>query len=365
MGLESDFGSGYTQEEIDQYGKKLLDDYGLEVCEAAAIIEDQNLSKDSVRSYKPQIRQILHACSDMNPTPRDVANHISEADKSSGTKSLMVSAIERYFKSIDEVDKGEKVRTITNNEGITEKDFNTESTISGWITKDEMLRIEDKILPDESERINKISFVDQSWVITMEHKALAMTLFYTACRVGEICKTDSDDHGLLVEDVYSESNQINLYRLKKKGKGYKRDMTAVPGKLMDALEQYMEINNIQSGEIFPFTTRTAQSRVKEIGKVYEHAFGEFEHMDKLTPHKFRHGRITDIANNAGLEEAGQYVDHASPETTDQYRHITTEEQRDMLPEESESTSDSGLEELMEELGVESVEQAIDVVKSET
>jgi len=359
-----EFGQTFSQEAIEEFGTKLLNQYGEEVCEAASVIEGQNLSKDSVRSYKPQIRQILYACSDMNPTPRDVADHISDADKSSGTKSLMVSAIERYFKSIGEPQKGEKVRTITNNEGITEKDFNTESTISGWITKDEMLRIEDKIFPENSEQINRLSFVDQSWVITLEHKALAMTLFYTACRVGEICKKDSDDHGILVEDIYSESDEMNLYRLKKKGKGYKRDMTAVPGKLIDVLQEYLETNNIQEGEVFPFTTRTAQSKIKEIGKVYKHAFGDFEHMDKLTPHKFRHGRITDIANTSGLEEAGQYVDHASPETTDQYRHITTEEQRDALPEESGSADGQEIEKLMQELDVDSVEEAIEAVSGD-
>jgi integrase len=227
-----------------------------------------------------------------------------------------------------------------------------------------MLKIEENILPDESENINHLSFSDSSWVITTQHKALTMTLFYTACRVGEICKQNSEDKSLQVEDVYPETNDIELYRLKKKGKGYKRDMTAVPSKLIDCLLDYMERNNIEEGDLFPFTTRTAQNKIKEINEAYQYAFGEFKHMDKLTPHKFRHGRITDIANNTGLEEAGEYVDHASPETTQQYKHVSTEEQREMLPEENNTSDEDKISELMEELGVNTVEEALKQVNSD-
>lgn len=363
MSLDN-FGDAYTQETVNEFGRNLLNKYGEEVCKAATAIDQGNLASDSTRSYKPQIRQILSGCQNTNPDPRDVVNHISETDKKSGTKSLMVSAMERYYKAIDHDSKATELRELSKSEGITDKNFNTESTISGWITKDEMLKIEQNILPDESERINHLSFADSSWVISVEHKALTMTLFYTACRVGEICKQNSDDQSLLVEDIYPETNEINLYRLKKKGKGYKRDMTAVPGKLIDCLQEYMDMNNIDKGNLFPFTTRTAQNKIKEIDEAYQYAFGKFKHMEKLTPHKFRHGRITDIANNTGLEEAGEYVDHASPETTQQYKHITTEEQRKMLPEESGDSTDEKIIELMDELEVDSVEEALDKVNSD-
>ncbi len=140
-------------------------------------------------------------------------------------------------------------------------------------------------------------------------------------------------------------------------------MIAVPQELIDILNEYMKAKDISSGQIFPFTTRTAQNRIKDIDKAYKHAFGGFEHMDKLTPHKFRHGRITDLANNSSLEEAGQYVDHASPETTDQYRHLATEEQRDILPE--NNTADPDMEMLMEKLGVDSPKQVIEAIDDMT
>lgn len=358
MSLDN-FGNSFSQEAVEQFGRNLLTKYGEKVCRAATAIDEGNLANDSSRSYKPQIRQILSACDNTNPTPRNVVDHISDADKQSGTKKLMVSAMERYYKAIDCPSKAEKLRDISKSEGITDKNFNTESTISGWITKDEMLKIENNILPDESERINHISFADSSWAISIEHKALTMALFYTGCRVGEICKQNSDDNSLLVEDIYPDTNEIKLYRLKKKGKGYKRDMTAVPEKLIDCLLEYMDMNNIDKGDLFPFTTRTAQNKIREINDAYKYAFGDFKHMDTLTPHKFRHGRVTDIANNAGLEDAGEYVDHASPETTQQYKHVTTEQQREMLPEENGDSDVDKIEELMDELDVDTVEEALD------
>lgn len=359
MSLTDEFGDSYSQELIDKHGKSLLDKYGAEVCEAAARLDHVNVTEATARSYKPQVRQVLDTCGDMNPTPRDAADAISDADKQSGTKSLAVSAMERYYRTLEETESAEELRKIANQEGIADKDFNTEATISGWITKDEVVRIENELLPDKGEKINRLSFADTSWVISSEHKALVMALFYTGCRVGEICKQNSDDVALSVDDVYFDSNQIQLYRLKKKGNGYKRDMKAVPQKLMDALKDYMSIYNIEDGYIFDFTTRTAQNRIKDIDELYQHAYGDFEHTEKLTPHKFRHGRITDIANNSSLEDAGQYVDHASTETTNQYRHLAVEEQREILPEESKP--DESSEELMDKLGVDSMEEAVEKI----
>lgn len=356
MGIEQ-FGADATQEQINKYGKSLISEYGVEVCEAAAVLDDVNVSDSTARSYKPQVRQVLAGCGDTNPTPRDALNQISDADKLSSTKSLMVSAVERYYKAIGEHSKGTELREMSNEEGVAEKNFNTETEISGWITREEVNVIEDKILPDKGQKLNRIEFADKAWAITAEHKALTMCLFYTACRVGEICRQSSNDKSICVEDIFPETNQMKLYRLKKSGEGYKRDMTAVPQKLIDSLTDYMDLYQIEEGELFPFTTRTAQNRIKDINNIYQHAFGEFSHMDKLTPHKFRHGRITDIANNSSLEDAGQYVDHASPETTNQYRHMATEEQREILPEES-GGENLEIKELMEKLGVDSVSEAV-------
>ena len=359
MSLEENYGNNYSPEDVEKHGKALLDKYGPEACNAASVIESQNITDSTAQSYKPQVRHVLSGCGDMNPTPRAAADFISNVDKKSSTKSLMVSAMESYYNAIGDGSKGDKLREISNQKGITDKNFNTEASISGWITREEVDIIQDQLLPDEGENIKRLDFPDKSWIMTPEHKALAMTLYYTACRVGEICRRHSEDEALSVEDVYPENNQVNLYRLKKGGTGYKRDMKAVPQELIDVLQEYMNLKDIEEGQIFPFTTRTAQNRIKDISEAYQHGFGEFKHMDKLTPHKFRHGRITDIANNSSLEDAGQYVDHASPETTNQYRHLAVEEQRAILPEENDG-SKSELDELMDKLGVDSIEEAIKI-----
>lgn len=295
MAIDS-FGVDASTEQIEKHGKHLISEYGIDACEAAARIEETSVSKSTANSYKPQVRQVLSECEDMNPTPRMVADVISDVDKKGSTKSLMISAMDLYFTIIECPEKGDKLRDIAKIEGIAKKNFDDEREIEGWITKEEMERIEEHIFPDAGERIKQLSFSDKSWAISSEHKALCQTLFYTACRVGEVCKRDKNDVALSVEDLDFESNQINLYRLKKSGEGYKRDMTVVPEILMDALSDYMELNNIEEGHLFAFTTRTAQNRVEDVHKTYTHAFGEFENIDKLTPKMLRNYRVSESLN---------------------------------------------------------------------
>jgi integrase len=362
MSLSDEFSSSYTAEQAEEFGEALLNKYGIEVCEAAAKIEQANIADGTSNSYKPQIRMVLDACDDLTPTPRDVADYISDTDKKSGTKSVMVSAMQLYYKVVGEQTKSQELADISSVEGITNVESESKDPIEGWITKEEMERIEEHIMPESGEKIRQLSYPDRSWVISYEHKALCMTLFYTACRVGEICKINSDDTALRVEDVNVDEGRIKLYRLKKSGAKYKRDMTPVPDKLIDVITDYLDLKGITEGPIFSFTTRTAQNRVSEIDEVYKYAFGEFEEMDTLTPHKFRHGRITDLANNSSLEAAGEYVDHQSVDTTNTYRHVTAEEQRDILPEEERQKTELTDSDIMEKLGVDTAEEALDILQ---
>jgi len=362
MSLEN-FGSQHEPESLEQYSKSLLDKYGLEACEAASKLEDSDISEGTARSYKPQIRQIVSKLGETNPDPHGVLEIISELDKKPSSKNIMIVAMKKYYQQIGERERGEELHTMAKNSGIAEIDFNRDMQVEEWITKQEIERIEKHILPAKGEQYHEVSGPGKSWVITLEHKALVMTLFYTGCRVGEVCARKTGDEALSVEDLYPDSDQIRLYRLKKKGKGYKRDMKVVPEILWDVLDGYMEQYGITEGRLFPFVTRTAQNRIAEIDEVYKFVFGDFEHMDKLTPHKFRHGRITDLANHAGLEDAGQYVEHSSTEITNSYRHLAAEQQRSILPEESKDVEgDRTLEELMEEAGVDSKDELVEKLK---
>lgn len=362
-----DFGSGdYSEQAVDQHGKKLLDKYGEEACNAAARIESMNISEDTARSYKPQIREIVAQVGDSNPDPTDALDVIVNTGKKPSTKNIMVLAMKKYYQRINEPDRGEELHKQAKNEGVAEIDFNNQMEVEEWIKKSEVERIEEHILPKKGSTYREISGTNESYIITLEHKALVMTLFYTGARVGEVCARNTDDIALKVEDLYPESDQIELYRLKKQGTGYKRDMKVVPGKLWDVLDEYLDEYGIEEGAIFPFVKRTAQNRITDIHDAYTFCFGEFEHMEKLTPHKFRHGRITDLANHAGLEDAGQYVQHSSTEVTNAYRHLASEQQRDILPEESDDTdaSISELQELLDEYDDLSIDEAIEMLKSQ-
>lgn len=360
MALE-DFGTAYPEEAIKEHGKRLLEKYGVDACDAALKLEEANISDGTARSYKPQVRQIIAKLRDENPSPTEVLDVIADADKKPSTKNIMVVAMKKYYQQIGESHKGEKLHDLARDSGIAEIDFNREMEVEEWIRKEEVEQIEEHILPPKGSRWHEIDGPGQSYVISLEHKALVMTLFYTGARVGEICKRNKDDEALKVEDLYPQSDQIRLYRLKKQGKGYKRDMKVVPEKLWDVLEEYMDEYDINEGELFPFVKRTAQNRISEVGEAYEFSFGEFEHMESLTPHKLRHGRITDLANHSGLEEAGQYVEHSSTEITNAYRHLAAEQQRDILPEESDEESDFA-ERLMEELDADNLEEAMEKVE---
>lgn len=368
MSLDN-FGDSQDPQAVEEFGRKLLDQYGVEACQAAALLDETNINEGSARTYKPQIRQVVSKLEDDNPSPRGVVNVIGDADKQGSTKNVMVVAMKKYYQQINEYEKADELDKLAKEEQIAEIDFNRQMEVDEWITKDEVVRIEKHILPPKGSRFHEVSGPGKSFVITLEHKALVMTLFYTGCRVGEVCELQSGDETLTLSDLHPETDRIQLYRLKKKGKGYKRDMKVVPDRLWDVLEEYTQeygIGNIHEDDnsrLFPFVKRTAQNRITEIHNAYEFVFGQFEHMSKLTPHKFRHGRITDLANHAGLEEAGQYVEHSSTDVTNAYRHLAAEQQRQILPEESESTEPDSIDEVMDALNVDDPQEAIEAIEA--
>jgi integrase len=311
------------------------------------------------------VRHVIGDTGTKDPDPEEVVDVVADCDKKASTKNIMLVAMKSYFKQIGKPGKGERTHELAQSQNIAEIDFNREMEVDEWITKDEFERVVDHILPDKGERFNELSAPGESHMITLEHKALVVALFYTGCRVGEICKRDSDDFALEVDDIYWDEQQIKMYRLKKEGSGVKRDMKVVPDELLSVLEEYLEAYGMESGPIFDFTTRTAQNRITDIHEAYTFAFGDFKHTDKLTPHKFRHGRISDIANHSDLDSAGEYVEHSSTEITKAYRHLASEQQREILPEtggEGEESDEMSVDDLVEQTdGVSTKEELLDKI----
>lgn len=363
MSLENEFGQSYNAEDVENFGKSLLNKHGVEACRAAEKLEETTLDSGTLRTYKPQVRHIIREAKTKNPSPETVVDIVANCDKKASTKNIMLVAMKAYFKEIGEADKAEVTHKLAQEQEVAEIDFNREMDVDEWITKDEFNRIVEHILPDHGETTKEISGPGESHLISLEHKALVFTLFYTGCRVGEICKRESGDFALEVEDVFWDEEQIKMYRLKKEGNGVKRDMKVVPQELLGVLKEYLEHADIDSGPIFDFTTRTAQNRITDIHEAYVFAFGEFNHTDKLTPHKFRHARISDIANHSDLDSAGEYVEHSSTEITKAYRHLATEQQREILPETaSGADEDIDVNSLIEEANVDSKEELIAVLQ---
>lgn len=365
MGLENEFGSTFDQEHVEKFGRKLLEKHGEKACVAAEKLESTNLDSGTLRTYKPQVRHVIRETQERNPSPEAVVDVVAGCDKKSSTKNIMLVAMKAYFKQIGESDKAEKIHNLAQSKDVGEMDFSREMDVDEWITKDEFDKIVEHILPDEGESMNEISGAGKSHLITIEHKALVITLFYTGCRVGEICRRETGDFALSVEDIYWDEGQIEMYRLKKEGSGVKRDIKVVPDRLLNVLKEYIEYAGIEEGAIFDFTTRTAQNRITDIHEAYVFAFGEFNHTDNLTPHKFRHARISNIANHSDLDSAGEYVDHSSTEITKAYRHLATEQQKEILPETSTEEEDGegvDIEEVMEEAGIDSKEELLEALQ---
>jgi len=86
MSLQSEFGNDFTNEDIDKYGKRMLDKYGLLACQEASKLEDTTLSQGSLRSYKPQVRDIVNRVEEENPDIEDTLQAIKDCDKEGSTK---------------------------------------------------------------------------------------------------------------------------------------------------------------------------------------------------------------------------------------------------------------------------------------
>jgi len=357
MSLKDEF-SKYSDDDLDEFGRHLLEKHGVEGCRAAAKLEEAAISDATLGTYKPHVRKIVAGTKSTNPSPEAVIEFLSSSDIKESTISVAVSAFKKYYSIIEEANKAEKLNRLAKKRSFVGGNSADGMEVKEWITKDEMLKIEEHILPDGGEKTKHIEAHDRSWVVTAEHNALVYTLFYTGCRVGEICKRFSADEGLGVDDIYFDDRQVKLYRLKKKTGGYGRDMKAVPDKLLEVLKDYIDIYELEGEDLlFDFTTRTAGNRIKTIDEICKFFWGEYEHMEKLTPHKFRHGRVTDIGKASGIEAASEFVEHSSLDVTKGYKHVTAEEQRENLPENQDRGQELTVDMIMNMLDVDTEEEA--------
>lgn len=351
MSLESEYDAPST-DAVERFSKQLLNKYGQLPCEEAAKLDQTSLSEGSLTTYKPQVRQLIHYAGEPNPPVDVVVEYIENSEKSGSTNNVAMMAAKKYFNVIGEFNKVEELSRIIEQDANNNFDFSSGMDIKGWLTVDEIDLIFEHICPPAGEKSNVISAGGVEYIVNIEHKALFAALYYTGLRLNEVLM-------LKTEDVYPERAEMEIYRLKKSGNDIPREMIAVPQELIDILQEYMEHKSIQRGEIFRFKDRTAERRIGVINTAYKLYFGEFQHAEKLTPHTLRHSRVTAIANHASIDEAGQYVGHSSPEITSAYRHLATEEQRAILPEnDNVQPPEEAIMQLAQEMGVDNKEELI-------
>jgi integrase/recombinase XerD len=161
-------------------------------------------------------------------------------------------------------------------------------------------------------------------------RALLEVLFATGCRLSELC-------GLTRRRVNLKTREVEVL-----GKGKKVRGTFLTQRAADALGAYLatrtddcpyvfvsrqtvrHIVNTRTGvrevkkDLYPLAPRTVQALVERLGM-------RAALPDDISPHWFRHGRLTIVARHAGLLAAQELAGHASPNTTRRYTRITSAE----------------------------------------
>jgi integrase len=142
----------------------------------------------------------------------------------------------------------------------------------------------------------------------VQHVLMLRLVFYTAVRVGELCKIE-------VADVDLENCKIFI----SEGKGSKDRYVLFGKTFATALRTHIAAHPsnrylFQSRRNSKFTTR----RVQQIVKQYAEQAGV-----KATPHTFRHQAITWLTRHSGLADAELQLitGHARRETLSVYQHV--------------------------------------------
>lgn len=332
---------------------KMVDRYGEMACECADKIDEAVIAESSKNVYRGKVRMVLSELGEEHPSPEDVIEHIASKDSSVSTKNVSVMAMKTYYKVMDDFKSAEKLGQLSEMKDFSSDGYESSMEIDEWVTEKEVLRILDKMCPEEGEASTMVSAGDKAFNATKEHKALVATLYYTGLRVSEALMIE-------VSHLDFENKEATVFRSKKGGNKLKKDKIRMSSEFIGILKDYIDIYDITDGLLFDFTTRTAQNRISEINEAYQTIFGNFEHCENLHPHKFRHGRVTAIANASDLEAAGNFVDHESMDTTMAYKHTTTEDQEGILPEDEREESDD-VKDLLEEVGADSVDELKELI----
>ncbi|MBU1342611.1 MAG: tyrosine-type recombinase/integrase [Proteobacteria bacterium] len=266
-------------------------------------------SNNSIETYDKAIHSFLSFIGISSPEELREINHghviafkkyLQDQGNSPRTINNRLSAISSLFNHL--IDK--QVVKINVAQGIRRMRVNSD-------------RVEAKVWAPEEVR-KMLDAPDPFNLQGLRDKAILSTLFFTGCRVSEVCT-------LKVKDFYQEQG---FYVLDFWVKGGKRNRLAIHNELQIALREYLRMagheNEKDSFLFLPVkhAPGTSDKNRKLSRKTIDYLFKEYAKLavlDGVTPHSARATFITQaLENNCPIEAVQKTVGHSQIKTTQMY-----------------------------------------------
>ncbi|MBU1344506.1 MAG: tyrosine-type recombinase/integrase [Proteobacteria bacterium] len=266
-------------------------------------------SNNSIETYDKAIHSFLSFIGISSPEELREINHghviafkkyLQDQGNSPRTINNRLSAISSLFNHL--IDK--QVVKINVAQGIRRMRVNSD-------------RVEAKVLSPEEVR-KMLDIPDPFKLQGIRDKAILSTLFFTGCRVSEVCT-------LKVKDFYQEQG---FYVLDFWVKGGKRNRLAIHNELQIALREYLRMagheNEKDSFLFLPVkpSPKTSDKKRKLSRKTIDYLFNKYAKLavlDGVTPHSARATFITQaLENNCPIEAVQKTVGHSQIKTTQMY-----------------------------------------------
>jgi site-specific recombinase XerD len=153
----------------------------------------------------------------------------------------------------------------------------------------------------------------------LRDRAIVEVLFGTGCRVSELV-------ALVRRQVDLERREAEVI-----GKGGHSRLVLLTQDAAGWLERYLATRKDAEQYLFLSTRKRAGSsaplEVRQVQRVVEKAARRAGIPFRISPHWFRHGRLTIVARHMGVQAAQRIAGHASLETTARYLHVTDQHLR--------------------------------------
>lgn len=271
-------------------------------------------SNNSIDTYDHAIRSFLEFLKISSPDElRSLTHahviafkrHLQEKMHSSRTINNRLSAISSLFNHLID----QQVVKVNVAQGVKRMKINSE-------------RVEAKVMTPEEVR-KMLDAPDRSTLQGLRDHAMLSTMFFTGCRISEVCS-------LQVKDFYEEQG---FWLLDFKVKGGKRNRLAIHPELQPDLKRYLdEAGHGYDPKSFLFLPVKASAKnadpSRKLGRRnIDHLFNKYAAqagIAGITPHSARATFITQaLENNCPIEAVQKTVGHSQIKTTQMYDKRTT------------------------------------------